>query len=117
MKNLPEALHVIKEMRLTASDEWAGSYRSAARQAIATVLRYEMETLISTRPSWALTRGIADRRNGSYPRHKLTEPGDVLLALPRTRRYSPKGVLTAYARRTAYDYKFFARTTFGVIIG
>ncbi|NIP72372.1 MAG: IS256 family transposase, partial [Gammaproteobacteria bacterium] len=43
--------------------------------------------------------GVADRRNGSYPRHLLTELGDVELHVPRTRRYAPVEVLAAYARR------------------
>src|SRR5216684_3743311 len=43
----------------------------------------------------------ADRRNGSYPRHLLTELGDIELAVPRTRRFAPIGVIRAYARRCA----------------
>jgi putative transposase len=42
-----------------------------------------------------------DRRNGYYPRHLLTTLGDIELAVPRTRRYSPVSVLRAYARREA----------------
>ena len=43
----------------------------------------------------------ADRRNGSYSRHLLTELGDIELAVPRTRRFTPRTVLRAYARRPA----------------
>ena len=43
----------------------------------------------------------ADRRNGYYRRHLLTELGDIELAVPRTRRYSPTEVVRAYARRTS----------------
>ena len=39
------------------------------------------------------------RRNGVYYRHLLTELGDIEIAVPRTRRYSPCEVLRAYARR------------------
>jgi transposase-like protein len=42
----------------------------------------------------------ADRRNGYYQRHLLTELGDVELNVPRTRRYSPVEVSRAYVRRT-----------------
>jgi putative transposase len=42
-----------------------------------------------------------DRRNGHYTRHLLTTLGDIELCVPRTRRYSPSGVLRAYARREA----------------
>jgi putative transposase len=41
----------------------------------------------------------ADRRNGSYRRHLLTELGEIELAVPRTRRFAPIAVLRAYARR------------------
>ena len=41
----------------------------------------------------------ADRRNGSYRRHLLTELGGIELSVPRTRRFAPTGVLRAYARR------------------
>jgi transposase-like protein len=44
-------------------------------------------------------RGEADRRNGSYDRHLLTELGDIALAVPRTRTFSAHAVLRAYARR------------------
>ncbi len=42
----------------------------------------------------------ADRRNGYYRRHLLTELGDIELNVPRTRPYSPTEVIRAYARRT-----------------
>jgi transposase-like protein len=100
IKNLPEALKLIKEMKLASPREWAGTYRDAAKSAIATVLREEMETLVGRRLSWAYRKGIQDRRNGTYQRHVLTELGDVLLSIPRTRHFSPKGVITAYARRS-----------------
>jgi hypothetical protein len=41
---------------------------------------------------------VADRRNGSY-RQLLTELCDIQLAVPRTRRFAPIGVVRAYARR------------------
>jgi transposase-like protein len=41
----------------------------------------------------------ADRRNGYYRRHLLTELGDIELNVPRTRRYSPVALIRAYARR------------------
>ena len=42
---------------------------------------------------------MRDRRNGSYPRHLLTELGDIALSVPRTRRFCPTEVLRSYARR------------------
>src|SRR5579872_4353667 len=47
-------------------------------------------------------RQQADRRNGCYSRHLLTELGDIELQVPRTRRYSGLEVVRAYARRAAH---------------
>jgi len=98
IKNLPEALRVVKEMKL-ASDEWTGEYRDAARHTIAAVLKQQMEEQIAGHLAWVFRKGIPDRRNGSYLRHVLTELGNVILAIPRTRRFIPRGILAAYARR------------------
>ena len=57
-------------------------------------------------PVWVVVRyqleadDAADRRNGYYQRHLLTELGDIELNVPRTRRYSPVEAIRAYARRT-----------------
>lgn len=99
IKTLPEALKVIKEMNLRSSDEWAGDYRDAACETIAKVLKDQMEERISSHLSWVYRRGIPDRRNGSYLRHVLTGLGNIVLAIPRTRCFSPKGIIAAYARR------------------
>jgi hypothetical protein len=45
-------------------------------------------------------REQADRANGSYGRHLLTEMGTVLLQVPRTRSWSAAGLLQAYRRRS-----------------
>jgi transposase-like protein len=42
---------------------------------------------------------VADRRNGAYVRHLLTEMGDLELHVPRTRTFSACAVLRRYARR------------------
>lgn len=99
IRTLPEALNMIKEMNLTSSDEWAGDYRDAAREAIARLLKDRMKEKIAGHLSWAYNQGIPDRRNGVYVRHILTELGDISLAIPRTRLFSPKDVIAAYARR------------------
>jgi transposase-like protein len=100
IKNLPEALNVVKEMNLASQDEWTGEYRDAARSTLARVLKDQMEEQIAGHLSWAYQKGIPDRRNGSYIRHVLTELGNTVLTIPRTRCFSPRGILTAYARRT-----------------
>ena len=99
IKTLPEALKLIKEMNLRSRDEWAGDYRDAARETVANVLKDQMEERLARHLSWAFSKGIPDRRNGNYIRHVLTELGNVVLAVPRTRMFSPKGIIAAYARR------------------
>jgi transposase-like protein len=42
---------------------------------------------------------LADRRNGSYSRHLLTELGDLELQIPRTRTVSAISVLKRFSRR------------------
>jgi putative transposase len=99
-KSVSKALSMVKEMNLSSGDEWSGDYRDAARMSIAMILKERMEEKVADHLAWAYQKGIPDRRNGTYIRHILTELGDVALSVPRTRHFSPKGVLTAYARRT-----------------
>jgi transposase-like protein len=99
IKTLPEALKMIKEMNLTSRDEWAGEYQDAARDTVVRVLKEQMEERVAGHLSWAYQKGIPDRRNGVYVRHLLTELGDIELSIPRTRSFSPKGIIAAYARR------------------
>lgn len=69
-----------------------------AKETIAKVLKEQMDEKIISHLSWAYDRGIPDRRNGIYVRHILTD-GDVILSIPRTRCFTPKIVIAAYARR------------------
>ena len=99
IRSLPDALKVIKEMNLGSAEEWTGEYREAARDTISRVLKEQMEEQVAGHLSWAYQRGIPDTRNGSYLRHVLTELGNVILSITRTRHFSPRGILAAYARR------------------
>jgi transposase-like protein len=99
VKNLSQAMKMVKEMDVHNREEWSDSYREIGRQAIGNFLRNRMKESISDHLN-RLPEGISDRRNGSYPRHVLTEIGDILLTVPRTRTYSPTDVLEAYARRS-----------------
>ena len=47
IKNLPEALKMVKEMNLTSDDEWGGECREAARSAVAKVLKDRMEEKVA----------------------------------------------------------------------
>jgi len=93
--SLPQAYEVIKQMNL--SPEWDSDYRFAARQALAEILEDRMNGRID-RYLRELGRSLPDRRNGSFPRHLLTEMGDIELNVPRTRHWSAVGVVRAYAR-------------------
>ena len=59
-----------------------------------------MKESIAHHLAWVFGKGIPDRRNGSYVRTVLTELGAVILPIPRTRLFSPKDVIEAYARRS-----------------
>ncbi len=99
IKNLSKALNVVKEMNLGSPEEWTGDYREAARDTIRKVLREEMEEQVADHLSRAYQQGIPDRKNGSYVRRVLTELGELILSVPRTRHFNPRGIIAAYARR------------------
>lgn len=96
IKSLSQAHRIIKEMNL--SPEWDADYRSAARQALVEILEDQMNDRLD-RYLDEVGRSLADRRNGSYCRHLLTELGDIELRVPRSRKTSMIGVVRAYARR------------------
>lgn len=94
--NLPQAFSVIKEMNL---DKDEADYRSAGRESLEAILEDRMQERITYYLDEMARLGQADRRNGSFSRHLLTELGDIELTIPRTRRFSPVSLLRAYARR------------------
>ena len=57
-----------------------------------------MEEKVANHLASAYRDGSPDRRNGGYIRHVLTEVGNIILAMRRTRRFSPRSIV-AYARR------------------
>ncbi len=79
--------------------EWGDGYRAFGREAIGAILRRQMDQAIDEHLDRMAALDIADRRNGSHSRHLLTELGDIELAVPRTRRFTLRAVLRAYARR------------------
>jgi transposase-like protein len=79
--------------------EWGEGYRDLGREAIAAILQSQMAQAIDEHLDRMALLDEADRRNGCYRRHLLTELGDIELAVPRTRRFAPIGVVRAYARR------------------
>lgn len=97
IKNLSQAYAVIKEMNL--SEGWDSDYRRSAREAVKRCLEDRMQNRIDWHLEEMGRRGEADRRNGGFGRHLLTELGDIELEVPRTRRSSAVSIVRAYARR------------------
>lgn len=96
--SVPQAIGIMNAMEREGWF-WADSYRAESRAVVARVLEGRMQARIAAHLEGCVAAGVADRRNGSYPRHLLTELGDVALRVPRTRCYAPVEVLAAYARR------------------
>lgn len=96
--SLPRAFELVKGMQAQGL-EWGESYRALGRRAIAAILGEQMLGSVDAHLDRMAALDEADRRNGSYRRHLLTELGDIELAVPRTRRFAPIEVVRAYARR------------------
>lgn len=98
IESLPMAFEFVKAMR-TDGLEWGEGYRDLGLQALAEIIEEEMAASVE---HWLEGLGAddePDRRNGTYCRRLLSELGDIEIAVPRTRRFSPCDVLKAYARR------------------
>jgi transposase-like protein len=74
--------------------------RAEARHALTDILQGRMERFIDAWLEEIDERGIEDRRNGSYDRHFLTELGDLVLSVPRTRTRSAAWMFQHWGRRT-----------------
>ena len=96
IRNIHQAFREIKQFTY---DQWEGDYRGVARQALTEILETRMHNTIDAYLSQAQEQQLADRRNGSYSRHLLTELGDLELQIPRTRTVSAISVLKRFARR------------------
>lgn len=94
------AFEVVKQMQADGL-EWGEGYRPPGRRALAEIIEGRMAEAVDGRLDGLDGSAVRDRRNGSYSRHLLTELGDIELAVPRSRRFCPTGVLRAYARRSA----------------
>ena len=97
IKSISRALRMMKAMRAHEM-EWGEDCRGAAADALKGVLAGRMDAAIDHHLAQIAARGEADRRNGSYRRHLLTELGDIALAVPRMRRYSALAVVRALSR-------------------
>jgi putative transposase len=97
--SLSMAFEVVKAMQADGL-EWGEGYRPLGRQALQEIIEDQMAAAVDRYLDQLEADDAADRRNGYYRRHLLTELGDIELQVPRTRRYSPVEVIRAYARRT-----------------
>jgi putative transposase len=97
--SLPMAFEIVKVMQADGLD-WGEGYRPLGRQALAEIIEDQMAAAVDRHLDQLTADDAADRRNGYYRRHLLTELGDIELNVPRTRRYSPVEIIRAYARRT-----------------
>ncbi len=95
--NIHQAFREIKDLRY---DQWEGDYRRAARQALKEILETRMHNQMDLYLSQIREHGLVDRHNGSYPRHLLTEIGDLGLRIARTRTASAISILKCFARRS-----------------
>ena len=98
IRSLPRAFELVKGMQAQGL-EWGEGYRGLGREAIAAILHSQMAQAVDEHLARMAVLDAADRRNGSYRRHLLSELGDIALSVPRTRRFAPLAVLRAYSRR------------------
>jgi putative transposase len=99
--SLPQAFQLIKEMNLDHNQD-DSDYRCAGRQSLENILEERMQDRISYYLEEMAQLGASDRRNGYFSRHLVTELGDIELAVPRTRHFSPIRIVKAYARRAPH---------------
>jgi transposase-like protein len=83
IRSLPRAFEFVKAMQAEGL-EWGEGYRHLGREAIAAVLQGQMAQAIDDHLDRMALLDEADRRNGCYRPHLLTELGDIELAVPRT---------------------------------
>ncbi len=98
IESLPMAFEFVKAMRADGL-EWGEGYRQLGREALAEIIEERMGEAVDRWLEGLGAEDAPDRRNGFYYRHLLTELGAIEIAVPRTRRFSPREVLRAYARR------------------
>ena len=106
IQSLPVAFEMMKAMQ----DEglgWGEDYRPLARRAVVEIIEDSLAARVDAYLLNAAARGEVDRRNGSYRRHILKELGDIELAVPRTRAWSPVAVVRAYRDRRRLRWLVF----------
>jgi len=97
--------NVNRALREINAFEWEGDYRAEARNRLKALLEErmdeELERYLGRAKHERWEQGDReDYRNGCYLRHLLTEIGDLILQIPRSRKRFVSRVLEAYRRRS-----------------
>lgn len=99
-KNLTQAAHLVKQLDLRTQSWEEEDWRSPVRCEVSRILQEQLSSLVDRHIEELARRGIPDRRNGYYQRNLLTEIGNILLRVPRSRTFSAVRFVQKYARRT-----------------
>jgi putative transposase len=99
------ARNVNRALKEVNAFEWEGDYRFETRNKLKELLEDRMVSEVEQqlgrqryeRREWG---DKEDYRNGARPRHFLTELGDLIVRIPRTRKGFISKVLEAYQRRS-----------------
>jgi putative transposase len=99
------ARNVNRALKEINAFEWEGDYRAEARNRLKEVLEERMDEELEQYLGRAKYErkeggGAEDYRNGFYLRHLLTEIGDLILQIRRTRKGFISEVLEVYKRRS-----------------
>jgi putative transposase len=97
--------NVNRALREINAFEWEGDYRAETRNRLKELLEERMDEELEqylgrVRHERREKGDPEDYRNGSYLRHLLTEVGDIILRIPRSRKGFVFRVLEAYKRRS-----------------
>ncbi len=96
IQSINQAFQEIKNFEV---DSWEGDFRTSAQRAMKDLIEAELHNRVDSYLQDLQSQELADRRNGYYVRHLLTELGDLELQVPRTRKFSPNAVLKQLGRR------------------
>jgi len=96
VKSLSQAFKVVKEFD---HESYCLDHRQEMREALKRIIETHGEEYISDWLEYARATGESDRRNGSWKRNLLTEFGNVVIEMKRTRLRSMTQVIEKYARR------------------
>jgi transposase-like protein len=101
----PTVRNVYRALKKINAFEWEGDYRAETanrlKELIEERINGELEQYLGgAKHAWREEGDPEDYRNGSYLRHILTEIGDLIVRIPRSRKGFVSRVLEAYKRRS-----------------